>query len=303
MKKRISQISLDKLRAEERARQHEKQLVKCHKEAANTAIKHERQIAALSEQIGTMDYYSSPINDDEASSIMNRLQSAVDVWVKANFNKLERLDALASDWCNDERFPRAVYEPGDIYKNQGLVRAIVANHLNDRLFSQTVLGPNPETDTLIKKVMERLEGNQGELDRRWCATTSLAWQNAFREELGNIPAQLAVYIDSSLSKYSVTETQMRQGQLRKIIAQCVNFKKRLERQEKCHGFYMCHPGVAYIPDDMQTVADAQSMKGIVEFCIFPGLWRRAQQGKYSAVQKASVWTRRLEEVEQVPGNK
>ncbi|PKY05177.1 hypothetical protein P168DRAFT_318204 [Aspergillus campestris IBT 28561] len=166
MEKRISQISLDKLRAEERAHQHEKQLLECHKEAADTATKHERQIAALSEQIRAMDYYDSPINDDEASSIMKRLQSAVDVWVKANFNKFERLDALAKDWCNDERFPRAVYEPGDIYKNQGLVRAIVANNLNDSLFSQTVLGTNLETDTLVKKVMERLEGNQGELARR-----------------------------------------------------------------------------------------------------------------------------------------
>jgi hypothetical protein len=63
------------------------------------------------------------------------------------------------------------------------------------------------------------------------------------------------------------------GKLYGLFQSCVHFKRRLERQPARYKFSHTSSGHRFISSTMQSVTGQEGEGAVVEYCVWPGLWK------------------------------
>lgn len=120
------------------------------------------------------------------------------------------------------------------------------------------------------------------------STQSLAGDNA--QEV--VCKRLVAETESLFSHYSVTEKAGRKDQMHELFEQCVQFKRRLERQESRYHFRYGDPRTGYDSATMLSTTGEEDPNFAVLFAPWPALWRDTDDGKRLMVVREQAWIRK-----------
>lgn len=101
--------------------------------------------------------------------------------------------------------------------------------------------------------------------------------------------RIAQSVEDKFSHYSVTDTTRRMVQLKALLWQCIDFKKKLERQGDFYFFWWSSPGRRFREEHMKALTCEDPPNELVERSLWPMLFK-ARLGGDLVVEKELVRT-------------
>jgi hypothetical protein len=122
-------------------------------------------------------------------------------------------------------------------------------------------------------------------------STAIVSQEALN--LQNQQQHVVNQVEDWLSHYSITDKSHRTSQLSEFIQRCVQLKQNLECQDGTYIFRRSYPRMPFRDEKMQSLMEEVSSDEIVEYSIWPGLYKILQPGNWAVVEKEIVKTTSL----------
>jgi hypothetical protein len=101
--------------------------------------------------------------------------------------------------------------------------------------------------------------------------------------------RIAQSLEERFSHLSVTDTKLRTKQLKALLWQCIDFKRKLERQGDFYYFWWSSPGRRFREEHMTSLAAEDPVNDVVARSLWPLLFR-AWPGGELVVEKELVTT-------------
>ncbi|RHZ44339.1 uncharacterized protein CDV56_100737 [Aspergillus thermomutatus] len=274
----INRVYYRALQAEERCRRQKEENEETRHEASQMLQQKDQHIAELTKRLNDLQYHPDILNDDEAIQIMVKLSQELDVWVKGSFKDPHLLQNLPQ-----VELVNAPYSPlrvGTINKLQNthhkwaFIRAFVTSYLFYYFFDDYMVGVrNPELKyILITMESEIFDKCPGHVADNWRSATTMAFHSITKEYLEDVAIECMRGIER-LAPCASADSGLREKKLVELLRSCVEFKRRLERQPARYSFSQTSSGDRFISETMQSVTGQEGEGAVVEFCLWPGLWK------------------------------
>ncbi|KAF7137053.1 hypothetical protein CNMCM5793_006904 [Aspergillus hiratsukae] len=215
---------------------------------------------------------------NEASTLtMAKLSKKLEVWVKGSFKDPQLLQNLALLELVDVPYgplPVETINLQNTHQKWASIRAFVAAYLFYYFLDDYMVGVrNPDIEySLMTMESEIFNQCPGHVADNWHSATSMAIQSLTKGYLEDAGIKCMTGIEQLVSCAS-SNPGLREKKLRELIQSCVDFKRRLERQPARYKFSQSFSGDKFISRTMQTVTGQEGEGAVVEFCLWPGLWK------------------------------
>ena len=107
----------------------------------------------------------------------------------------------------------------------------------------------------------------------WRTATSIA-----AEELGGEPEVInavVAQVEADFAQYFSIDPSKGSTKLRTLVRACIQFKRRLDRQESPYRFFRSAFGTPYNPDAMQDILTPENVGDHVQCALWPGLYKES----------------------------
>lgn len=112
----------------------------------------------------------------------------------------------------------------------------------------------------------------GHVAANWRSATSMAIQSITEGDLEDAGTECMKGIEQ-LGCCASTNVRLRKKKLYELLRSCADFKRRLERQPARYKFSHTSSGDRFVSGTMQSVTGQEGDGAIVEFSLWPGLWK------------------------------
>ncbi|KAF7139724.1 hypothetical protein CNMCM5793_007614 [Aspergillus hiratsukae] len=273
----IRQLRYQALQADEKCRRQKEENEEIRHEASKQLQQKDQHIAELTKRLNDLHYNPDILNDDEAIQTMAKLSQKLEVWVKGSFKDPQLLQNLPLLELVDVPYgplPVETISLQTTHQKWGFIRAFVAAYLFYYFFDDYMVGVRNQDIKYSLMTMESEIFNQcpGHVADNWHSATSMAIQSLTEGYLEEAGFKCMTGIEQ-LASCASSNPGLREKKLRELIQSCVDFKRRLERQPARYKFSQTFSGHKFISRTMQTVTGQEGEGAVVEFCLWPGLWK------------------------------
>ncbi|EAW23709.1 uncharacterized protein NFIA_032740 [Aspergillus fischeri NRRL 181] len=300
----IRQLHSLVLEAEERCRRQKEENEEMRHKASKLIQQKDQHIVELTDRLNDLQYHPDILDDDEATQTMVNLSHELDVWVKGSFRNPDLLENLPR-----LELVHMVYSPlpletidnsRNTHQKWAFIRAFVTSYLFYYFFDPYIVGVRkPDTEysltTIESEVFDKCPGH---VAGNWRSATSMAIQSFVKGYLEDAAMNCMREIEQ-LGSCASADPGVREKKLYELIQSCVRFKRRLERQPAQYRFSHASSGDKFISGTMQSVTGEEGEGAVVDFCLWPGLWKGDV-----LLYPETVWSRMDESsVEDYPRNR
>ncbi|KAF7165713.1 hypothetical protein CNMCM5623_009813 [Aspergillus felis] len=272
----IDQVYQRAEQAEEKCRRQKEEIEEIRHEASKLLLQKDEHIAELTKRLNHMQYHPDVLNDDEVVRIMAKLSQKLDVWVKGSFKDASLLQDLPQLKPVDAPYSMAtISKMQNMHQNWAFIPAFVASYLFYYSFDVYMVGvTNPdieyglvtmESEIFFDKCPRHVADN-------WRSATSMGVQSVTKGYLDDAAMECMKGVEQ-LGPCASADPGLREKKLYELFQSCVDFKRRLERQPDWYKFSHTSSGHRFISGTMQSVTGQEGEGTVVEFSLWPGLWK------------------------------
>ncbi|GIJ83088.1 hypothetical protein Asppvi_001606 [Aspergillus pseudoviridinutans] len=261
--------------AEEKCRRQKEEIEEIRHEASQLLLQRDEHIAELTKRLNDMQYHPDILNDDEVVREMAKLSQKLDVWVKGSFKDPSLLQDLPQLKPVDVPYSMAtINKMQNMHQNWAFIRAFVSSYLFYYFFDMYMVGvTNPDIEYgLITMESEIFDKCPRHVADNWRSATSMAIQSVTKGHLDDAALECMRGVEQ-LGPCASADPGLREKKLYELFQSCVDFKRRLERQTDRYKFSHTSSGHRFISGTMQSVTGQEGEGTVVEFSLWPGLWK------------------------------
>lgn len=275
------------------------ELFKEERRKAEVVSKDNRQIL---KKLAQLQQLTGCLDDDEAVHSMRELYQGVQNWIHRHFgsatsdkheNHPVSVSSASSGNVNSVLMLEIQLEIVNLIFGWILARAMVGldesfgqfpYHL-DRQISQTC------EPSLVETLLHDLTKIGPEhVWRHWRIATSAASVSLASHQIEADCDHIVKFVESRFAQHSRTEFRARVRELKVLLAQCIEFKQRLERQGDFYYFFWGPPNRPFSEARMISLTADHPTDAVVESSVWPMLYKVNLKGDDIVVQKELVRT-------------
>ncbi|PWY65618.1 hypothetical protein BO94DRAFT_561519 [Aspergillus sclerotioniger CBS 115572] len=260
----LEKAALAPLLAEEQARRHLQRLKEVEALKASEVAENKAQIRSLMQKVQSLKFQPAMLSDEDATREMKRLRQRLSGWINACFRNTELLDRLREDLQDNG----AAFVPNRQHELRAFISSAVSGTFYEHVFGPFIMGLSNEEvfRTIAEKVQDCCPRH---VAHHWRTATSIAV-----EELGDEPKvinSVVAQVETDFAQYFSIDPSRGSTKLRTLVRACIQFKRRLDRQESHYRFFRSAFGTPYNPDTMQHVLTSEDVGNHVQCALWPGL--------------------------------
>ncbi|RHZ59223.1 hypothetical protein CDV55_105127 [Aspergillus turcosus] len=263
------------VQAQEKYRRQKEENKEIRHEASTLLQQKDQHIAELTKRLNDLHYQPDILNDDEVIQTMAKLSQKLDVWVKGSFKDPQLLQYLPQVDLVDVPFSLGTINSlQNTHQKWAFIRAFVASYLSYFFFDDYMVGVvNPHNADCLSTIESEISSEcPAHVADNWRSATSMAIQSLTKAYLKDAGIACIAGVEQFACCAS-SDPGLREKKLCELLQGCVDFKRRLERQPARYEFSYTSPGQRFISETMQSVTGQEGDGAIVEFSLWPGLWK------------------------------
>ncbi|RAL01422.1 uncharacterized protein BO80DRAFT_354362, partial [Aspergillus ibericus CBS 121593] len=252
----LEKAAMAPLFAEEQARRHLQRLQEVELSNASEVAQYRAQIRSLTREIQLLKFQPATLSDEDATREMNRLQQRLNGWINSCFRDPHLLEKLK--W--DLEVHGAAFVPNGQHELRAFISSAVSGTFYEHVFGRFLSGlPCPR-----------------HVAHHWRKATSIA-----AEELGDEPGivnAVVAQVEADFSQYFSIDPSSGSTKLRTLVRACLQFKRRLDRQESHYRFFRSAFGTPFTSETMQHALIPEDIGDHVQCALWPGIYKESRNG-------------------------
>ncbi|PYI07366.1 hypothetical protein BO78DRAFT_469195 [Aspergillus sclerotiicarbonarius CBS 121057] len=267
----LEKAALAPLFAEEQARRHLQRLQEVETSKASEVARNKAQIRSLTREIQLLKFQPTILSDEDAAREMKRLLQRLNGWINSCFRDTHLLDKLRQDLENNG----AAFVPNGQHELRAFISSAVSGTFYEHVFGRFLLGlPGEEAFGAIAEKVQNYCPRH--VAHHWRTATSIAVEE-LADEPGVINAVVA-QVEADFLQYFSIDPSSGSTKLRTLVRACIQFKRRLDRQESQYRFFRSAFGAPYTPETMQQALMLEDVGDRVQCALWPGIYKESRTG-------------------------
>ncbi|KAJ5726923.1 hypothetical protein N7493_005950 [Penicillium malachiteum] len=230
-------------------------------------------------KVKTLEASTDLLSDDEVKSILHRLCHDLEHWVQCHFLPLKPAP-LKNDNHSLQVDPTLLFFE---------IWASVLESIYGTFLNKTMVGSNPQFDTdfffMDWKVHQLCPSH---VAQQWRAATSTAVFSLGARILGGEYAGVISKVEKNYGHHSRTAWYRWKGDLRRLLGEFVELKRKLQCQVDTYCFEWVTPGSPFNPDTMTSFTGTCEEFGVIQCTLFPGLSKTKMGHEPILLEKAII---------------
>ncbi|KAI3054299.1 hypothetical protein CBS147353_11445 [Aspergillus niger] len=269
----LEKAALAPLRVEEDLRRRLQRLKRSEELMGLELARKKSDIRSLIQQIQALNFQPNIICDDDIAQTMGRLLQRLRNWINVHFRNPDNLDKLAQDLEHNG----STFIPKGPHEIRAFIASTVSQTLFERIFSSYLLGiPNEESGRFASIAATLRENCPEHVEHRWRTATSIAVERLSDEpsDINTVIAQVEI----NFTQYFSVEPPIAGMRLCPLVRECMQFKRKLDRQQGRYHFFHSSPGTIFNRNHMRQAIPFQELAGRVQCTLWPGVYKELTSG-------------------------
>lgn len=302
------QSRIEKLQAEETSRRQRALLHEARQKASKVKRHTSKHLSRLTKKLHSLQVREDALDDGETAQTMRQMCSRLERCVRKNFNDSSQLNLMTPESLRHGGLELMDDLGGfqTVHERRAWIHALMARFIYNDLFSPLFLGIHSKGMETISDEVQKLctvppmkwpvsrrliDIGPKHVSEHWRLATSIAVESAIGNELHTVFERSIEDFERYFSVYSTTEAAARASQFFELMQKCMEFKRRLERQEFRYHFSSSSPFAVYDPATMHSITGNGGAGSVILFSLWPALWRGTGDNELQLIAPEQVWVR------------